>query len=104
MRLSSLQKDSILQTLQKSANHDLKIYLFGSRVRDDLRGGDIDLLIVCPSVEGAQELRSSSIEMSVLLKASVEDRKFDLYITSEEEMVDDPFVASIIDQAILLKR
>jgi predicted nucleotidyltransferase len=45
MRLSK-KEIKILKTILYKLNSDAKLYLFGSRVDDSKRGGDIDLLIV----------------------------------------------------------
>jgi len=45
MRLSSKQSDSILDIVASHAGSGAAVYLFGSRLDDRLRGGDIDLLI-----------------------------------------------------------
>lgn len=42
MRLSRYQSDSILSVL---GDHG-EVFLYGSRTKDDLKGGDIDLLLV----------------------------------------------------------
>ncbi|MHB1692626.1 MAG: nucleotidyltransferase domain-containing protein [bacterium] len=45
MRLSDLEKNAIIDLAEKYFGHNVKIYLFGSRVYDEKRGGDIDLYI-----------------------------------------------------------
>jgi predicted nucleotidyltransferase len=45
MRLSK-KEIKILKTILYKLNSDAKLYLFGSRIDDSKRGGDIDLLIV----------------------------------------------------------
>jgi len=45
MRLSK-DEITVLKDTLYALNSDAKIYLFGSRVYDDKKGGDIDLLIV----------------------------------------------------------
>ena len=44
MRLSKRVKDTILKTIKESFG-DVEVYLFGSRVDDAKRGGDIDIAI-----------------------------------------------------------
>jgi len=44
MRLDSTQKNA-LKIAFKNLNEDDQVFLFGSRVDDDKKGGDIDLLI-----------------------------------------------------------
>lgn len=45
MRLTSQQIDTIKQTVQTIAGRRARAILFGSRLRDDAKGGDLDLLI-----------------------------------------------------------
>ena len=49
MRLSLEEVRSILFTAEQIFGQDCSIWLFGSRVDDSKRGGDIDLLILCRS-------------------------------------------------------
>ncbi|MBF0255936.1 MAG: nucleotidyltransferase domain-containing protein [Gammaproteobacteria bacterium] len=45
MRLTTKQIDIIKQTVQHHAGPEACSILFGSRLRDDAKGGDVDLLI-----------------------------------------------------------
>ncbi len=45
MRLLDVEVELLKKKL-KSLSHEAKLYLFGSRVDDNKRGGDIDLLVV----------------------------------------------------------
>lgn len=46
MRISDTQQQLIISTLRAFFADSQSIYLFGSRVDDSKRGGDIDLLVV----------------------------------------------------------
>ncbi|MFN8898607.1 MAG: nucleotidyltransferase domain-containing protein [Pseudomonadota bacterium] len=48
MRLSPDQARNIVRVARELAGEGVRVRLFGSRVRDDLRGGDIDLLVESP--------------------------------------------------------
>lgn len=45
MRLSATQQQSILQATRQNFGADAKVWLFGSRVDDARRGGDVDLYV-----------------------------------------------------------
>ena len=48
MRLSASQKETIVQRVAELAGSAARTIVFGSRVREDAFGGDIDLLIETP--------------------------------------------------------
>ncbi|NBS51788.1 MAG: nucleotidyltransferase domain-containing protein [Spartobacteria bacterium] len=54
MRLTLFEKQTISEAVHRHFGKDSVAYLFGSRTRDDLRGGDIDLLIETGSTEPVQ--------------------------------------------------
>lgn len=45
MRLTSDQRERIVRIIRAQAGDDAAVWLYGSRTRDDCRGGDVDLLI-----------------------------------------------------------
>ena len=45
MRLAPYHRDQLLQCIQRAVGDDCEVWLFGSRVDDQARGGDVDLLI-----------------------------------------------------------
>lgn len=45
MRLTPAQEQLIKSTVDRVLGTESRVWLFGSRVNDDLRGGDIDLLV-----------------------------------------------------------
>ena len=45
MRLTPTQEQLIKSTVDRVLGTESRVWLFGSRVNDDLRGGDIDLLV-----------------------------------------------------------
>ena len=49
MRLTQLQHNIIIQETQKLFGTSVIVRLFGSRVDDELKGGDIDLLLEFPN-------------------------------------------------------
>ncbi len=49
MRLTATHRQIILDTVYQQAGRCARAYLFGSRLDDQARGGDIDLLIETPT-------------------------------------------------------
>ncbi len=55
MRLPSKQL-SIIESAIRNRDPEASIYLFGSRVNDDAKGGDIDLLVISNLIEFRDEI------------------------------------------------
>lgn len=49
MRLSPEQRLALKVHFARELGTDCQVLLFGSRVDDSRRGGDVDLLVLCPS-------------------------------------------------------
>lgn len=96
MRISQKEKTTIV-----SAVHDKDpaaiIFLFGSRTRDELKGGDIDLLVVSENIDF-----STKLEILVRIKALLGEQKIDLKILSSAKAAADPFTQSILPGAVRL--
>jgi predicted nucleotidyltransferase len=79
MRLSNYEILSIKQVF-KQFFQEGEIYLFGSRVNDDLKGGDIDLYISNHNVTNILERK---LKFLVELKKKIGDQKIDLIISKD---------------------
>ena len=78
MRLTSQQIATIRQVVAEQLGSGARVLLFGSRVDDAARGGDIDLL-----VETKRELANRSAEASRLaakLQLALGDQRIDVLI------------------------
>lgn len=93
MRLSS-NEIKIIKQLVTLFNPTAKVYLYGSRVDENLKGGDIDLLIISPCWSFKDQLK-----LKAELSHQLGEQKIDVLITKE---ITSPFVALILDTAILL--
>ena len=58
MRLSPAQIDLLRRTAAQRFGAAAGLWLFGSRVRDDLRGGDVDLYIESPEADADRLITS----------------------------------------------
>ena len=84
MRLTPTQIDTIKQTVTGTFGEDAGVWLFGSRVDDNKRGGDIDLLI-CPRADTADQLFSKEIRFLVQLERQLGERKIDVVIETPHD-------------------
>ena len=94
MRLSEKQI-KVLKDKLNSISSSAKLYLFGSRVDDTKKGGDIDLLVVSKEVT-KKDLRLLRIDFF----DHFEEQKLDIVLDDGE--FKNPFTKHIIKGAILL--
>ena len=76
MRLSEEEKNKIIQCAKDFFGNEIKLYLFGSRVDDDKKGGDIDLFL--ESEEGVD--MQTQIQFLAAIYKNITQRKVDLLI------------------------
>ncbi len=94
MRLDNDQIKVLKDKLQ-SLSSSAKLYLFGSRVDDDARGGDIDLLVVSDKLT-KKDLRLLRIEFFKYFG----EQKLDIVLDNGE--LKNPFVQHIFPKAVML--
>ena len=83
MRLKDSEQVAILSTV-KCLDKNARVYLFGSRVDDTKKGGDIDLLVMSDSLT-REDKRTIKIKLYELLG----EQKIDLVLAADDS---DPFV------------
>ena len=84
MRLSKREIEVILQVAEDIYGTDVKVYLFGSRVDDSRRGGDIDLLVRTTS---ARKGILDRVRMAARIKSLIGDQKIDIIGDYEDNQV-----------------
>jgi predicted nucleotidyltransferase len=94
MRISDEQVKVLKERLH-TLSAQAKLYLFGSRVDDEKRGGDIDLLIVDPSLT-KKDLRTLRIDFF----QHFGEQKLDIVLDNGK--FENPFSKYIFQKAILL--
>lgn len=77
MRLTQQQIDSIKQATEETFGPDVKVWLFGSRVDDTKRGGDIDLYVELPSID-PQHRHELETSFWVRLQRALGERRIDI--------------------------
>lgn len=76
MRLTDFEKKTIIELAQKYFGRDTRVYLFGSRVDDNEKGGDIDLFLETENVTD----KSAEMEFLTKYHRLVNERKIDLVV------------------------
>jgi predicted nucleotidyltransferase len=82
MRLNDQYIYFIKETAVKHFGGDTNIYLFGSRVHDNLKGGDIDLLV---STDKDKMTFKNKVLFLVDLKKKLGDQKIDVVFDKENK-------------------
>jgi len=80
MRLSDYEIKAIKQTFDEIFS-DGKIYLFGSRVDDSKKGGDIDLSI---QTTNTQDILVKKIDFLAKIKDKIGDQKIDVVVSKDK--------------------
>lgn len=101
MRLEQHERAGIISAIEGFIDQQPgKLYLYGSRVDDTLRGGDIDLLLLV-SDPHVDSINSVTHHVLAEIKGCIGDRKIDLIVAGFSD--DNPFIKVILPKAILLK-
>ena len=93
--MSKREIEAILQVAEDIYGTDVKVYLFGSRVDDSRRGGDIDLLVRTTS---AKKGILDRVRMASRIKSLIGDQKIDIIGDYEDNQV----VQEVLKNGILL--
>ena len=93
MRLTDTQRQAIIDVIQ-AVDPDASVYLFGSRVDDQAKGGDIDLLVLSSHIDLMTKLKIMG-----RLHELVGDQRIDLVIQPD---LSRPFTRLAIAEGIRL--
>lgn len=96
MRLSDKYHEIIVQKAKEIFGELTKIYLFGSRVDDEKRGGDIDLYLI-PDV--FDDVYNKKIDYLVALDLALGEQKIDVVIAKNSDRLID--VVALRDGVLL---
>ena len=95
MRLTRVEQEVILRCI-KIHDSEADVRLFGSRVDDEKRGGDIDLLVISKKITFANK-----IDILVAIKNEIGDQKIDLCIFKPD--ANDPFLEHILPKSVRME-
>ena len=78
MRLKESYRSMIVEQVKALAGDQTQVKLFGSRVDDNSKGGDVDLLIVVPQVVSNPITLAAKISVQIMKKMN--GRKIDVLL------------------------
>ncbi|MCX6150747.1 MAG: nucleotidyltransferase domain-containing protein [Ignavibacteriales bacterium] len=84
MRLNEFEKGIIKNTAKEIFGEDTEIFIFGSRVDDTLKGGDIDIYLKCLNKEN---LLDKKIKYLIKLEKLLGEQKIDVIINHPKAIV-----------------
>jgi predicted nucleotidyltransferase len=93
MRLKEFEQAAILSTV-KCLDENARVYLFGSRVDDSKKGGDIDLLVMSDRLT-SEDKRTIRMKLYELLG----EQKIDLVLAADDS---DPFIKLALGSGVKL--
>ncbi|MBT3878986.1 MAG: nucleotidyltransferase domain-containing protein [Candidatus Scalindua sp.] len=84
----------IIKQIVRNFDQDAEIYLFGSRVYDNQKGGDIDLLIMSDKINNADKRK-----LRLRLYDELGEQKIDIVLAKDKEK---PFTRIVLNEGVLL--
>jgi len=93
MRLKDSELTAIVSTI-KSLDKNADVFLFGSRVDDTKKGGDIDLLLMSKSLT-----RDDKMTIKIKLYELIGEQKIDIVLAADDS---DPFVKLALESGVKL--
>lgn len=84
MRLTDKQRQIIQQIAQQLPGEACRVYLFGSRLDDNARGGDVDLLL--EFTHGVENPALLAAQFSARVSRAMDGRKVDVLISAPNLM------------------
>lgn len=99
MRLKESEAQAIREAAQKHFGPNVKVLLFGSRVDDTKRGGDIDLLVEHdPALQGS-DLIKRKLRMMTAIQMAIGDQKIDIVTTPSQSPGAEPDTRLVVENA-----
>lgn len=85
MRLQAKEVDAIAQAAREAFTPGTAVFLFGSRVDNSKRGGDIDLLVEVPKVMPPAELVRRRTRFVSRIYRLLDEQRIDVVIATQDQ-------------------
>jgi len=102
MRLTAFQIQTICESAEKNFGKDAQVWLFGSRVDDEAKGGDIDLYIE-PQTQKPTDLITAKLQFLRDLHKKLGEQKIDVVLRRTDSTVDLPVYRIAKQTGVLLQ-
>jgi predicted nucleotidyltransferase len=102
MRLTDFQRQTICESAKNNFVKDTQVWLFGSRVNDQAKGGDIDLYIE-PQTQKSSDLISAKLQFLRELHKKIGYQKIDVVLRRVDSTVDLPVYRIAKQTGVLLQ-
>ncbi|QWF71953.1 nucleotidyltransferase domain-containing protein [Methylomonas paludis] len=102
MRITARQQQIICDSTLKYFGADARVWLFGSRVDDQARGGDIDLYIEAQRQDAA-ELISAKLQFLRELHKKIGEQKIDVVLHRRNDAEELPIYRIARESGVLLQ-
>lgn len=104
MRLDSTEIEAIKDSINQFISPLFyTLYLFGSRLDTNKKGGDIDLLLVLSDgAPSKSQIMANKHKILAEIKSAIGDQKIDLLVAVGQELLSDAFVREIFKTAVKL--
>ena len=103
MRLTKQQHAGIIRAIETfTTGQTTELMLYGSRIHDDLKGGDIDLLLIIQDATFKKSLLLQKHRILSAIKREIGDQRIDLTIATRKDTQTDPFLQTILPDALSL--
>ena len=100
MRLTDKEIKAIKEVAKLVFGEEATVKVFGSRIDDQMKGGDIDLLIQCNMAISRSEQYQRKIKFLVQLKKIIGDQKIDVLI--DNGLHTNPIIREAYKEGVLL--
>lgn len=104
MRLSAVERRAVEDASRETLPVGTRVLLFGSRLDDSRRGGDIDLLVELPELLSADDTVDRRTRFTARLYRLLEERRIDVLMTQRGRQDPRAVVAAARQQGIELAR
>ncbi len=94
MRLTNFEIQAINQSAQEIFGANSRVFLFGSRIDDLKKGGDIDLLLLVDESE-YNLAKSKKFQFLDQLMGKIGEQRIDLVISTLKRMESDLFLSQL---------